>query len=209
MDLDQLAGLLYKIDQYSGSTIVASALKLLPLVFQRPSEVTQMEWGEIDFDSAIWTIPEHKKKERNVTSGDHIVPLSKQAIAILKDLQRITGRAQYVFRNQINPRTHMPSDSLNKALRNIGYCTKTEQSAHGFRAVARTIIDEQLKVRPDWIELQLAHSPKDQNGRAYNRTRFLPERTKMMQDWANYTDQLKQQHKAGNVISADFRKAQQ
>lgn len=196
--------LLVAIDRYSGTHIIRTALALAPLLFQRPGELCSMEWAELDLDQALWVIPREKKKERNKTEGDHIVPLSHQAIALLQDIQPLTGNSKFVFPNQRNHQTCIRTESINKALRNLGYDTRTQQCAHGFRACARTMMDEQLQLRIEWIEHQLAHKVKDALGNAYNRTKHLPERVEMMQRWANYLDDLKRQTLAGNVITATF-----
>ena len=183
--------LLRKIDIYDGNSVVGAALRLAPLVFQRPGELVAMEWDEINFDKATWEIPPEKKKERKHLTGSHIVPLSKQALKILNALKTITGHDKYVFNSLQKRHRHITSASVIKALRTLGYDTKTEQSIHGFRASARTLIEEELSVPYTIIEMQLSHSVRDTHGRAYNRTQFLIERTKMMQSWADYCDSLK------------------
>jgi len=198
------ARLLVKIDSYEGTHIIRTALALAPMLFQRPGELCGMEWQEIDLEQAQWIIPREKKKERNKTEGDHIVPLSRQAVALLEDIQPLTGHGQYVFPNQRNHQAPIRTESLNKALRNLGYDTKEQQCAHGFRASARTMLDEQLQLRIEWIEHQLAHKVRDTLGNAYNRTKHLPERIDMMQRWADYLDELKQRELAGNVITGSF-----
>lgn len=186
----QFGKLLADIDNLKGSHIVRTALSLAPLLFQRPGELCAMEWKELDLDKAIWTIPKEKKKERNQIDGDHIVPLSQQALTLIKDIQPLTGNCKYVFPNQRSKDKCMQTESLNKALRKLGYDTKTEHCAHGFRASARTMLEEQLNQRVEWIEQQLAHNVRDSLGRAYNRTKHLPERHKMMQKWAEFQTQL-------------------
>jgi integrase len=193
--------LLVAIDGYSGTHIIRTALALAPLLFQRPGELCGMEWSEVDLEQALWTIPREKKKERNKTEGDHIVPLSRQALALLADIQPLTGHGRYVFPNQRNHQTPIRTESLNKALRTLGYDTAEQQCAHGFRACARTMLDEQLQLRIEWIEHQLAHKVRDTLGNAYNRTKHLPERVQMMQRWADYLDNLKRQELAGNVVT--------
>lgn len=202
--------LLVDIDRYQGTQIIRIALALAPLVFQRPGELCAMEWSEVDLEQALWIIPLEKKKERNKTEGDHIVPLSAQALALLKDIHPLTGHGRYVFPNQRNYDAPIRTESLNKALRLIGYDTRHQQCIHGFRACARTMLDEQLQLRIEWIEHQLAHKVRDALGNAYNRTKHLPERINMMQRWADYLDSLKKQTLAGNVVTASFcRKAKQ
>jgi integrase len=185
-DPKQVGGLLRAIDSYQGTFVTKSALKLAPLVFVRPGELRQAEWSEIDLEAAEWNIPAEKMKMRDA----HLVPLSRQALAILKDLQPYTGRGKYVFPSPRTIRRPMSDNAILSALRRMGF-SKDEMSGHGFRAMARTILDEVLNVRPDFIEHQLAHAVRDPNGRAYNRTAHLDERRKMMQLWADYLDQLK------------------
>lgn len=190
---NEFGQLLASIDVYRGTDIIRTALALAPLLFQRPGELCGMEWSEVDIEQATWTIPREKKKERNKTEGDHIVPLSNQALKLLIDLQPLTGKRQHVFPNQRTPSTPIRTESLNKALRKLGYDTRQQQCAHGFRASARTMLDEQLHLRIEWIEHQLAHKVRDSLGNAYNRTKHLPERAEMMQRWADYLDDLKRQ----------------
>ena len=200
----KFAKLLIDIDRYEGTPITRTMLAFAPLVFQRPGELASMEWSELDLDNGYWHIPQAKKKERNKREGDHLVPLPKQAIALIKDIQPLTGHRQHVFPNQRDPKKHANPESVNKALRIMGYNTSTDQCCHGFRASARTMLDEQLGLRVEWIEHQLAHTVKDALGRAYNRTKHLPERIDMMQRWGDYLDELKRQALAGNVVTANF-----
>lgn len=185
-DPKEVAELLRAIDCFVGTFHVQCALKLAPMLFVRPGELRQMEWEEIDFDADQWNIPAEKMKMKI----PHIVPLSRQAISILKELQPLTGVGRYVFPNHRTLLRPMTDNAINAALRRMGY-TSEDQTGHGFRAMARTILDEVLQVRPDYIEHQLAHAVKDPNGRAYNRTAHLVERKKMMQLWADYLDGLK------------------
>lgn len=193
-----IGGLLRAIDAYTGSLVTRSALQLAPLVFVRPGELRQAEWAEIDLDAKEWNIPAEKMKTRD----PHLVPLSRQAVAILSDLQPLTGRGRYVFPGGRSPKRPMSNNGVLAALRRMGFA-KDEMSGHGFRAMARTILDEVLHFRPDYIEHQLAHAVRDPNGRAYNRTAHLPERRKMMQAWADYLDTLKAD--TGTVLA--FKKA--
>jgi len=183
---DQVGGLLRAIHAFTGTLQVASALKLAPLVFVRPGELRQAEWAEFDLDAAEWNIPAHKMKMRE----PHLVPLSSQAVAILRELQPLTGSGRYVFPGMRDRKKALSDMALNAAFKRMGFDGQTF-TAHGFRAMARTILDERLGFRPDYIEHQLAHAVKDANGRAYNRTSFLPERRKMMQAWADYLDALR------------------
>ena len=187
-----LGGLLRAIDGYTGDPATRAALKLAPLLFVRPGELRQAEWSEFDLDRAEWNIPAEKMKMRQ----PHLVPLCEQAVAILRELQPLTGRGQYVFPGGRSPRRPMSNNALNAALRRMGYA-KEVMTAHGFRASARTLLDEVLGFRPDYIEHQLAHAVRDPLGRAYNRTQHLPERRKMMQAWADYLDTLRT---GGNVV---------
>ncbi len=186
-DPDAVGELLRATDGYTGSYMVRAALRLAPLVFVRPGELRQAEWAEIDLDAAEWNIPAHKMKMRE----PHPVPLATQAVAILRDLYPFTGSRRYVFPGERSPKRAISNNTLNAALRRIGY-DKDAMTAHGFRAMARTMLDEQLGFRADLIEHQLAHAVRDPLGRAYNRTHHLPERRKMMQAWADYLDTLRQ-----------------
>lgn len=183
---DAVGGLLRAMDDYKGHFITRCALRLAPLVFVRPGELRQAEWAEFDLDAADWNIPAEKMKTRQ----PHLVPLSEQAVAILRELYELTGHRRYVFPGARSPRQPMSNNAILAALRNMGY-DKDAMSGHGFRAMARTILDEVLGYRPDYIEHQLAHAVRDPNGRAYNRTTHLPARRKMMQGWADYLDALK------------------
>ena len=202
----ELGSLLVKIEQYNGSPVIRVMLALAPLLFQRPGELAAMEWSEVDFENAVWNIPKEKKKERNKRADDHLVPLSLQSIRLLKDIQPLTAHGRYVFPNQRDHQKPANPESINKALRNMGYDTSTQQAAHGFRATARTMLDERLGFRVDYIEHQSGRRVKDPLGRAYNRTKHLEQRTGMMQHWADYLDDLKHQAKSGNVISGEFKK---
>ena len=181
-----VGGLMRAIEGFTGGFATLCALKLSALTFVRPGELRHAEWPEIDLENATWSIPGRKMKMK----ADHIVPLSTQAVAILRELHAVTGRGGYVFPSERGGSRPMSENTVNGALRRMGF-TKDEASAHGFRATARTMLDEVLGVRPDLIEHQLAHAVKDANGRAYNRTAHLPERRKMMQQWADYLDKLK------------------
>lgn len=171
---------------YSGHPTTVAALKLAPLVFVRPGELRKAEWVEFDLDLAEWRIPGAKMK----MGVDHIVPLSTQALEILRTLHPITGHGSYVFPSLRSDLRPMSENTINAALRGMGY-SKDIHTAHGFRAMARTILDEVLGERVDHIEHQLAHTVKDPNGRAYNRTAHLSARKNMMQRWADYLDKLR------------------
>jgi integrase len=182
----QAGELMRSIYGYSGHLSTVGALKLAPLVFVRPGELRKAEWVEIDLEGEVWRIPGAKMK----MGVDHIVPLSTQALAILRGVHPITGHGRYVFPSLRSDDRPMSENTLNAALRGMGYC-KDIHTAHGFRAMARTILDEVLGERVDHIEHQLAHTVKDPNGRAYNRTAHLPARRNMMQRWADYLDKLR------------------
>jgi len=185
-DPKEVAALLRAIDGYQGSFVVKCALQLAPLVFVRPGELRQAEWAEIDLEAAEWNIPAERMKMKVA----HLVPLSAQAVKILRELQALTGRSQYLFPSGRSFARSMSNNAINAALRRMGFGTD-EMTGHGFRAMARTILDEVLQVRVDYIEHQMAHAVKDPNGRAYNRTAHLAERRKMMQQWADYLEALK------------------
>lgn len=185
-DPQKVGGLMRSIDGYNGTLVVKCALKLAALLFVRPGELRNAEWAEIDFDSEQWSIP----AERMKMGEAHLVPLSRQALDVLKELHPLTGRGRLVFPGERSRERPMSENSVNAALRYMGY-SQEQMTGHGFRAMARTILDEVLSVRPDFIEHQLAHAVKDPNGRAYNRTAFLDDRRKMMQDWADYLDKLR------------------
>lgn len=185
-DPKELAPLLRTIDTYQGGLVAQCALKLLPLVFVRPGELRHMEWAEIDLEAAEWNIPGPKMKMRQ----PHLVPLSRQAAAILEEIKPLTGHGKYVFPSTRSFSRCMSDNTINAAFRRMGLSGETI-TGHGFRATARTILDEILGFRVDFIEHQLAHAVKDPNGRAYNRTAHLADRRKMMQTWADYLDGLK------------------
>jgi len=182
----QVADVLRALDGYEGTLPVRCALRLAPLVFVRPGELRHAQWEDIDLDNAEWRYIVTK------TDTQHIVPLAQQAVEILKELQPLTGNGRYVFPSARNPKGDRPmsDNAILSAMRRMGI-SKDEMSGHGFRAMARTILDEVLGFRPDYIEHQLAHAVRDPNGRAYNRTAHLPERRKMMQEWVDYLDKLK------------------
>jgi len=177
--------LLRAINSYRGSFVTKCAMRLAPLVFVRPGELRRAEWSEFDLERAEWNIPAERMKMRE----PHLVPLSRQAVAILRELHAVTGEGRYLFPGARTTRRPMSDNAILAALRRMGY-GKDEMTGHGFRAMARTILDEVLKVRPDYIEHQLAHAVRDPNGRAYNRTAHLAERRDMMQRWADYLDRL-------------------
>jgi integrase len=181
----KVAELLRAIDGFSGTFVVQSALRLAPMLFVRPGELRRAEWASLDLDKAEWSYFVSK------TKTDHLVPLASQAVAILKELHALTGHGRYVFPGARGNDRSMSEAAINAALRRMGYDTKTEITGHGFRAMARTILHEELHQKPEVIEHQLAHKVSDTLGTAYNRTKFLKERKAMMQLWADYLDKLK------------------
>lgn len=183
-DPARVGDLLRALDGYQGTLTVKCALRLAPLVFVRPGELRRAQWADFDLEAAEWRY--HVTK----TGTDHIVPLSSQAGAILRELQALTGRGQYVFPGARSPKRPMSDNAILAAMRRAGIA-KDEMSGHGFRAMARTILDEVLHFPPHLIEHQLAHAVRDPNGRAYNRTAHLTERRAMMQQWADYLDKVK------------------
>lgn len=185
-DPKEVATLLRAIDGFYGTPVVRAALHLSPYLFVRPGELRHMEWTEINWEESRWEIPAEKMKMRT----QHIVPLCSQAQAILRELQLLTGRGKYVFPSARGASRPLSENAVRVALRTLGF-TNEQMTPHGFRAMARTILDEVLGYRVDWIEHQLAHTVKDANGRAYNRTSHLNDRKKMMQGWADYLDSLK------------------
>jgi integrase len=190
-DPKKVGEILRALDGYEGTLIVRYALRLAPLVFVRPGELRHAKWADIDLDASEWRFTVTK------TDTQHIVPLSRQAVEILLEIQPQTGRGQFVFPSARSATRPMSDNAVLAAMRSLGI-SKDEMSGHGFRAMARTILDEILGFRPDYIEHQLAHAVRDPNGRAYNRTAHLPERHKMMQEWADYLDKLKH---GANIIS--------
>lgn len=181
-----VAKLMRAIYSYEGHPYAKAALRLAPLVFVRPGELRSAEWSEIDLDKAEWRIPGVKMKMK----VDHIVPLSTQAVEIFRAIYSMSGDGKFVFPSIRTGDRCMSENTINAALRGLGY-TKDQMTGHGFRAMARTIMDEVLGERVDLIEHQLAHAVKDPNGRAYNRTAHLPARREMMQRWADYLEKLK------------------
>jgi integrase len=185
--------LLRAIDGYTGHGVTAYALQLAPLLFVRPGEFRHAEWTEFDLDGQEphWRIPADKMK----MGEQHVVPLSKQALAILRDLHLLTGRGQYVFPSLRGGSRPMSENTVNAALRRLGYTTE-DMTGHGFRTLASTNLNEQ-GYHPDLIELQLAHAERNKVRAAYNKAQRLSERRKMMQSWADYLDGLRA---SGNVV---------
>lgn len=190
-DPKAVADLLRTIESYSGSLVTRCALRLAPLVFVRPGELRHAEWSEINMDAAEWRIPAAKMKMR----VQHIVPLSRQALAVLKELRPLTGAGRYVFPSERTSERPMSENTVTAALRRLGY-TKEEMTGHGFRSMASTLLNE-LGWNRDAIERQLAHAERNNVRAAYNFAEFLPERRKMMQAWADNLDALRE---GGKVV---------
>jgi len=186
-DPARVAELLRAFDAFNGTFTVQCALKLAPLVFTRPGELRQAKWADIDLDAAVWSIPAEAMKMRQ----PHIVPLSRQAIRIFREIHPLTGHLEYVFPGARDPKRAMSDAAVNAAMRRLGIDTKTELTGHGFRAMARTILHEVLKYPPEVIEQQLAHKAAGPLGEAYARAKFLDQRAPMMQQWADYLEKLK------------------
>jgi integrase len=183
-DPAKLGDLLRALDGYKGSPIVAAALRLAPMLFVRPGELRSARWADIDLDKGEWAFTAKK------TDTDRIVPLAPQAVAILRELQPRTGNCAFVFPGARTNTRPMSDNAILAALRRLGVPKETA-SGHGFRASARTILDEVLGYPPHLLEHQLGHEVRDPLGRSYNRTQHLPQHRKMMQDWADYLDKLK------------------
>ena len=181
----QIAGLLRAIDGFTGSFTVQSALRLSPLVFTRPSELRTAKWADIDLEAREWRYRVSK------TNTMHLVPLSTQAAKLFSEMKSLSGHGEFVFQGGHDPKKPMSAAAVNAALKRMGYDTQQDITAHGFRAMARTILHERLGIDPHIIEHQLAHKVPDALGAAYNRTRFIEQRKEMMQSWADYLDELK------------------
>lgn len=192
-DPTQLGELLRAIDAYRGGPIVRAALQLSPILFQRPGELRGGAWTEMDLDGAMWEIPPgrmKRTKDGKENGEPHMVPLPRQAVKILRELEPITGHSKLIFPGERNHDRPISENSVRTALITLGYSSEL-QTWHGFRATARTMLAERLECDPLVIEAQLAHAVKDANGRAYNRTQYIKQRTKMMQQWADYLDELR------------------
>lgn len=187
LDPVNVGELLRAIDGYEGQSITKFAMQLAPHVFVRPGELRHAEWREIDFENALWTIPASKTKMRK----DHLVPLSKQSIAVLKEVHALSVPEGYIFpsiRTRLRP---MSDNTINAGLRRLGYASD-EMTAHGFRAMASTLLNESGKWHPDAIERALAHGDRDKVSAAYHRGAHWTERVKMAQWWSDYLDQLRE-----------------
>ena len=191
----EISALLETLGDYGGYRTTVIALRLLLLTFVRPGELRGAEWKEIDLEHAEWRIPAERMKMR----APHIVPLSTQSVALLRELQTLTGGQRWLFPNHRRPRTRMSKTTLNRALERMGYGGKF--SAHGFRATASTILNE-TGFRPDVIERQLAHQERNRVRASYNQAEYLPERRELMQAWADMIDTFESR---ANVVSGPFR----
>lgn len=183
-DPKAIPALLQAMDGYQGSLVVRCALQLAPLLFVRPGELRSAKWSDIDLDAGEWRFVASKTKQ------PHIVPLAGQAVQIFRELHPLTGRRELVFPGTRSPLRPMSENTINAALRSLGI-PKEQMTGHGFRAMARTVLEENLKFPAHLIEAQLAHAVRDANGRAYNRTTHLEERRVMMHRWADYLDSLR------------------
>lgn len=185
--------LMRSIAAYEGQPSTRAALLLAALLFQRPGNIRAMEWAELDLDGSMWSIPPAKMKRTvhgKVNGRPHLVPLAAQAVAVLCDLQPLTGHGRYVFPSLLTGERPMSENTLRTALRRMGY-SNDDMTPHGFRAMARTLMVEKLDVAPDVIEAQLAHGKSGPLGAAYDRAEFVEQRRKMMSLWADYLDKLR------------------
>jgi integrase len=191
LDPVRMGSLMRAIKSYKGGQIVCTALQLTPLLYQRPGNLRMMEWTELELDAALWTIPSMKMKRtvQGKEQGEpHIVPLPTQAVALLRSIQPLTGRGQYVFPGQRSHARPISDNSVRSALYSLGF--GKEQTWHGFRASARTMLVDELNIDYNVIEANLAHAVKDANGTSYNRTKYAKQRFEMIQKWADYLDKL-------------------
>ncbi|MBK9345225.1 MAG: integrase arm-type DNA-binding domain-containing protein [Burkholderiales bacterium] len=191
LDPARMGGLMRAIKGYKGGLIVRTALQLTPYLYQRPGNLRMMEWAELDLDAALWIIPSMKMKRTKLEKEQgeaHTVPLPTQAVALLRSIQPLTGHGVYVFPGERSHDRPVSDNSVRSALYALGF--GKEQSWHGFRASARTMLVDELNI--DWqvIEANLAHAKKDANGTSYNRTKYIKQRFTMIQEWADYLDKL-------------------
>jgi len=190
---EKVGQLLRDMHAYEGQPVTRLALVLSALLLLRPGEQRHMQWSWVDLENATVEIPAEVMKRMKAGKANgppHFVPLAKQAVALLSELQRLTGKGMYLFPSATSGQRCMSDNTVRSALRRLGY-GNDDMSAHGFRAMARTMIVERLDISADIIEAQLAHAVPDALGRAYNRTQFLEQRRKMMQNWADYLDKLR------------------
>ena len=197
----RFAELLRAMDEYNGGIVVKTALLLAPLLWQRPGNLRSMRWCDLDTEQRLWTIPSadmKRTKEEKEHGDDHVVTLPRQAVALLEALRPLTGRGVYVFPNERSQDRPASDNSVRTALYSLGF--GKEQSWHGFRASARTMLVDELDLDPLAMEAHMAHAVKDANGRSYNRTNYLKKRIAMQQTWADYLDALKAGKPAGRVL---------
>jgi integrase len=191
LDPKRLGELLRAIKKYKGGAIVRTALQMTPMVFQRPGNLRMMEWTELDLEAATWTIPSAKMKrsvKEKADGEDQLVPLPRQAVLLLESIQPISGQGRYVFPGERNHEKPISDNTVRSALNALGF--GDEQKPHSFRAVARTLLVDELGLDPLMIEANLAHGARDRLGRSYNRTQYVKQRFEMAQQWADYLDKL-------------------
>jgi len=191
LDPKRVGEMMRSIKHYKGGMVVRVALQLSPILYQRPGNLRMMEWAELDLETATWTIPSAKMKrsvKEKAEGEDHVVPLPKQAVALLESIRPFTGEGRYVFPGERNHDRPMSDNAVRSALYALGF--GEEQKPHAFRAVARTLLVDELGLDPLMIEANLAHGAKDRLGRSYNRTQYLKQRFEMIQQWADYLDKL-------------------
>ncbi|ABD70542.1 phage integrase [Rhodoferax ferrireducens T118] len=191
LDPVRMGGLMRAIKGYKGGPIVRTALQLTPFLYQRPGNLRMMEWAELDLEAALWTIPSMKMKRTKLEKEQgeaHVVPLPTQAVALLRSIHPLTGHGRYVFPGERSHDRPLSDNSVRSALYALGF--GKEQSWHGFRASARTMLVDELNIDFNVIEANLAHAVKDANGRSYNRTQYVKQRFEMIQQWADYLDKL-------------------
>ena len=191
LDPKRVGEMMRAIKRYKGGMVVRVALQLSPIVYQRPGNLRMMEWVELDLEAATWTIPSAKMKRKvkeKAEGEDHVVPLPKQAVALLESIRPVTGVGRYVFPGERNHDRPMSDNAVRSALYALGF--GEEQKPHAFRAVARTLLVDELGLDPLMIEANLAHGARDRLGRSYNRTQYLKQRFEMVQQWADYLDKL-------------------
>ena len=201
----RLGELLRAIKAYKGGPIVRTALRIAPMLYQRPGNLRDMEWAELDLDAGLWTIPSMKMKRTKIEKeqgNPHMVPMPTQAVELLRLLHPLTGHGQYVFPGERSHDRPISDNSVRSALYSLNF--GKEQSWHGFRATARTMLVDQLDLDPLAIEANMAHAVKDANGRSYNRTQYLKQRFAQIQTWADYLDKLAA---GADVIQGTFGKA--
>lgn len=200
IDADELPQFLRTLENNDARLFIQTrlAVRLLMLTFVRTGEMIGAKWDEINLNEAEWVIPAERMKMRR----PHIVPLSKQAVAVFNEQKKLTGQWEWVFPNQAHPHRHMSNNTVLSALKRLGY--KGRMTGHGFRALAMSTIKEKLGYRHEVVDRQLAHAPRNKVDAAYDRAQFLPERRKMMQQWADYLDAIASN---GKVIVAKFKQS--